>query len=75
MPQLKQEFKELETRTLGAAELAAQQVVELPAREALSLANANLAAPINAALGLNVLSDNSLAAAVAAQWAPITQRI
>ena len=54
-------------------DLAAQQVAELPGRAALSLVNANLAAPINAALGLNVLSDNSLAAAGALQHAPIGQ--
>lgn len=73
MTQLRQESKEIETRTLGAAELAAQQVVELPEREAMSTVNANLSAPICAALGLNVLSDTSLAAAASAQWAPITQ--
>jgi hypothetical protein len=41
----------------------------------MSLVNANVAAPINAALALNVLSDNSTAAAVATQTAPITQGI
>lgn len=33
----------------------------MPNRAALSLVNANVAAPINAALALNVLSDNSVA--------------
>jgi len=37
--------------------------------------NANIAAPINAALALNVLSDNSVAYANAQQFAPITQGI
>ena len=46
---------------------------ELPDREAMSLVNANVAAPINAALALNVLSDNSVAYANAEQTAPITQ--
>jgi len=50
-----------------------QQVSELPNREAMSLVNANLAAPINLALALNVLSDDSVAIASAQQYAPITQ--
>ena len=54
-------------------ELEALDVVELPDREALSLVSANVAAPINAALALNVLSDNSTAMAVATQTPPITQ--
>ena len=44
-----------------------EQVLELPDRAALSLVNANVAAPINAALALNVLSDNSVAYANAQQ--------
>jgi hypothetical protein len=52
-----------------------QQVSELPNREAMSLVNANLAAPINLALALNVLSDNSVAIANAQQYAPINQGI
>ncbi|TML39599.1 MAG: hypothetical protein E6G27_09885 [Actinobacteria bacterium] len=47
----------------------------LPDRAALSLVNANVAAPINLALALNVLSDNSVAYASATQTAPITQGI
>ena len=46
---------------------------ELPERAAMSLINANLAAPINAAVAANVLSDNSSAVADASQTAPITQ--
>ena len=46
---------------------------ELPERAAMSLVNANLFAPINAAVALNVLSDNSVAYANAQQVAPITQ--
>jgi hypothetical protein len=52
-----------------------QQISELPNREAMSLVNANLAAPINLALALNVLSDNSVAIANAQQYAPINQSI
>lgn len=45
----------------------------LPERAAMSLINANVAAPINAALALNVLSDNSVAYANAEQTADIDQ--
>ena len=54
---------------------AQQQTAELPNRENMSLVNANIAAPINAALALNVLSDGSVAIANATQTAPITQGI
>ena len=54
-------------------ELAAQEGEQLPEREQMSLVNANLAAPINAAVAANVLSDNSVAYADATQTAPITQ--
>jgi hypothetical protein len=53
----------------------AERVEELPDRAAMSLVNANIAAPINAAVALNVLSDNSVAYANAVQYAPIDQRI
>jgi hypothetical protein len=46
---------------------------ELPERAAMSLINANLAAPVNAAVAANVLSDNSVAYANAEQTANITQ--
>ena len=39
----------------------------------MSLINANVAAPINAAVALNVLSDNSTAYANAQQTGDITQ--
>ena len=56
-------------------ELESQEVEVLIDRTAMSLVNANLAAPINAALALNVLSDGSAALAAAQQTAPITQGI
>ena len=56
-------------------ELASLRAVPLPDRTAMSLVNANVAAPINAALALNVLSDNSTAYAVATQTGSITQSI
>ncbi len=46
---------------------------ELPERAAMSLINANVAAPINAAVALNALSDNSAAIANAEQTATIDQ--
>jgi hypothetical protein len=46
---------------------------ELPERAAMSLINANVAAPINAAVALNVASDNSVAYANAQQTATIDQ--
>jgi hypothetical protein len=39
----------------------------------MSLINANAALPVNAAVALNALSDNSTAEAAAVQNAPITQ--
>jgi hypothetical protein len=58
---------------LSQEELDNQGAAELPDREAMSLVNANVAAPINAAIAANVLSDNSTATADAAQYAPITE--
>ena len=58
---------------LSDAELEAQGGEEIPDREAMSLVNANLAAPVNLAAALNVASDNSVAYANASQTAPITQ--
>ena len=45
----------------------------LPERAAMSLINANVAAPVNAAVALNALSDNSIAYANAEQTADIDQ--
>lgn len=60
---------------LTIQELELQRMDYLPDREAMSLVNANLAAPINAALALNVLSDSSVAYAEAVQMGSITQTI
>jgi hypothetical protein len=46
---------------------------ELPERAAMSLINANVAAPVNAAVALNALSDNATAVANAEQSAQIDQ--
>jgi hypothetical protein len=58
---------------LSKQELQREGGEQLPAREAMSLVNANLAIPINAALALNVLSDGSIAAANAEQIGDIAQ--
>jgi hypothetical protein len=66
--------EEFERRSVSRAEIEAR-ATDLPDREAMSLVNANLAAPINLAAALNVLSDNSTAIAAAQQVAPIQQGI
>ncbi len=60
---------------LTSEELEAQAGEELPDREAMSLVNANVAAPVNLAAALNVLSDDSIAIANAEQSGDITQSI
>jgi hypothetical protein len=62
-----------EYRSLTREELNALAGEELPERAAMSLINANVAAPVNLAAALNVASDNSVAYASASQTAPITQ--
>lgn len=58
---------------LDRSELEQQGAESLPDREAMSLINANLAAPVNAAVALNVASDDSVAYANAEQTAIIDQ--
>jgi len=67
------ENKEIKDQELTTEELENQEASELPDRENMSLINANIAAPINAAVAANVLSDNSIAYANAEQTAPIVQ--
>jgi hypothetical protein len=62
-----------EYRKLTRDELSQLAGEELPERAAMSLVNANLAIPINAAVAANVLSDNAVAYANAAQTGNITQ--
>ena len=64
----KQEYRQLSKEELDA--LAGEP---LPERAAMSLINANVAAPINAAIALNVASDNSVAYANAVQDVDIDQ--
>jgi len=63
------------TPELTSEELEAQGGEELPDREAMSLINANVAAPVNVAAALNVLSDDSVAVANAEQTGDITQTV
>ena len=65
-----QEFRKVTRQELD--ELAGEP---LPERAAMSLINANLAIPINAAIAANILSDNSAAGAGAVQDTPIIQGI
>jgi hypothetical protein len=65
--------KETEYRTLTREELDQIAGEPLPERAAMSLINANLAAPVNAAIAANVLSDNSIAYANAEQNVDIDQ--
>ena len=60
-------------KPLTRDELDALAGETLPERAAMSLINANVAAPINAAVALNVASDDSIAYANATQDAPIDQ--
>jgi hypothetical protein len=62
-----------EYRKLTREELDDLAGEALPERAAMSLINANLAAPVNAAVAANVLSDNSVAYANAEQNVDITQ--
>jgi hypothetical protein len=62
-----------EKTELSNDELADETGEELPDREAMSLLNLNAAAPVNAAVALNALSDDSTAYANAEQTADIDQ--
>ncbi len=62
-----------EYRKLTREELEALAGEPLPERAAMSLIDANVAAPVNAAVALNVLSDDSVAIANAEQTADIDQ--
>jgi hypothetical protein len=60
-------------KPLTREELDALAGETLPERAAMSLVNANVAAPVNAAIALNVASDDSIAYASAQQTSTITQ--
>ena len=65
--------KEAEYKPLTREELESLAGEPLPEKAAMSLINANVAAPINAAVALNVASDNSVAYANAEQTGDIIQ--
>jgi hypothetical protein len=67
------EKREVEPTELTEQELDAHDGEQLPDREAMSLVNANVAVPVNAAVAANVLSDNAAAIADAQQDAVIDQ--
>src|ERR1043165_4443055 len=56
---------EFDRDQIADREIDQQQAGALPNRDAMSLVNANLALPINLALAANVLSDGSIAGAIA----------
>jgi hypothetical protein len=60
-------------KQLSREELSQLAGEELPERAAMSLINANIAIPVNAAVAANVLSDGAIAYADAAQQTPIDQ--
>jgi len=60
-------------KEVSQEELQNESGSELPDREAMSLINLNVAAPINAAVAANVLSDGSVAYADATQANQIDQ--
>jgi hypothetical protein len=62
-----------DTQGLSTEELEKQSSEEVGEREEMSLLNANIAAPVNAAVAANVLSDNSVAYANAEQDIDIDQ--
>ncbi len=64
---------ESQYRKLTREELNQIAGEELPDRAAMSLINANIAAPVNVAVAANVLSDNSVAYANAEQDVDIDQ--
>ena len=62
-----------EYRRLTKEELDSLVGEGLPERAAMSLINANIAIPVNAAVAANVLSDGAIAYADATQDTPIDQ--
>ena len=65
--------EERTTQELSQEELEQHDSEQLPEREEMSLINANVAAPVNAAVAANILSDGSTAYANAEQDVEIDQ--
>jgi hypothetical protein len=66
-------MSESEYRKLTREDLDQLAGDALPEKAAMSLVNANIAIPVNAAVAANVLSDGSIAYADATQQTPIDQ--
>ena len=64
-----------EYRSITREELDELVGEALPERAAMSLVNANIAIPVNAAVAANVLSDGAIAYADAHQQTPIDQQL
>jgi len=67
------ELAQRDEQGLSAEDLQDEQSENLPEREEMSLINANLAAPVNAAVAANILSDDAIAIANAEQDVVIDQ--
>ena len=67
------EEKKVQKAELSAEELEAQGGEQVPDREEMSLVDLNVAAPVNAAVAANVLSDDAVAYADATQDTTIDQ--
>jgi hypothetical protein len=65
--------EQVQYKKLSRDELEQLAGEALPEKAAMSLINANLAIPVNAAIAANVLSDGSIAWADAQQDTPIDQ--
>ena len=63
-----------EYRPITRSELDELAGQELPERAAMSLINANVAVPVNAAVAANVLTDHSTSDATSAQSGTISQQ-
>jgi hypothetical protein len=68
-----EEIRKDQQPELSAEELETETGEQIPDREEMSLVNLNLAAPVNAAVAANVLSDDAIAYANAEQDAIIDQ--
>ncbi len=74
-----EKFEQKSQEAQAAAEELSQEELEgqvgenLPDREAMSLVDANVAAPVNAAVAANILSEDSTATATATQDVDIDQ--
>ena len=62
-----------EQRELSQEQMEGLKAEGLPDRENMSLVDANVAVPVNAAVAANVLSDHSVAGAGATQTTPVHQ--